>query len=205
MVTIQNEQFSASVVPQGAELKSLKNRATGEELIWQADSEVWAKSAPLLFPIIGRLNGGKTSINGADYEIPKHGFALSSLFKVLEQEADRVVFELRANDDTRKIYPFEFSLQAEFRLNGAALKANYTVRNTGYAEMLFSIGFHPAFALDLLTASLSDYFIEFSEPETLDLYGLKKWPSGPWSACIPEAGNSYSAIGRNLCHRCFDF
>jgi len=173
MVTIQNKIFSASIAPQGAELKSLKNRQTGEEFIWSAAPSVWAKSAPLLFPIIGRLKEGKTSIQGRDYEIPKHGFALSSTFNVLEQEVDRVLFELCANDETRKIYPFEFSLTAEFKLSGNTLEANYAVRNRGEEEMLFSMGFHPAFALDLSAAPLSDYYIEFSESETLDLYGLE--------------------------------
>lgn len=173
MITIQNEQFSASIALAGAELRSLKDKATGEEFIWQADPAVWAKSAPVLFPIIGRVKDGKTSIHGSDYEIPKHGFARDRQFDLLEQEGDRVLFGLLPDDESRKVYPFEFALIAEFKLKEGGLEANYTVRNDGSEAMLFSLGFHPGFALDLSQAPLSDYYIEFSNPESLDLYGLE--------------------------------
>lgn len=172
MVTIQNDRFSASIAPVGAELRSLKNRQSNEEFIWQADPGIWAKSAPVLFPITGLLKDDKTSINGVEYQIPKHGFARERLFKIVEQEAHRVQFEISADEQSRRVYPYDFALQIEFVLDANQLAINYTVCNTGAEEMLFSIGSHPAFALDLDRAPLSDYALEFSEPESLDLYGL---------------------------------
>jgi hypothetical protein len=73
MITIENEQFVAGIRIKGAELASLRDKSTGRELIWQADPEVWGGSAPILFPIIGKLKDGITRINGKSYEIPKHG------------------------------------------------------------------------------------------------------------------------------------
>ncbi len=172
MIRIQNDSFSASIAPNGAELRSLKNRQTGEEFIWQADPGIWAKSAPVLFPITGLLKDGKTMINGVEYRIPKHGFARERLFDVLEQEGGHVLFGLSVDAESRKVYPYDFTLQVGFELHANRLAVNYTVLNAGAEEMLFSIGSHPAFALDLDEAPLSDYSLEFSEPESLDLYGL---------------------------------
>ena len=172
MITIQNEKFSASIAPLGAELKSLKNRETGEEFIWQADPTVWGKSAPILFPITGLLKEDKTTIGGVEYAIPKHGFARERLFEVLEQSESSVLFQLVADAQMRAVYPYDFTLQVGFELQGNQLVVNYRILNTGAEEMLFSIGSHPAFALDLEQAALSDYYLEFSHPETLDLYGL---------------------------------
>jgi galactose mutarotase-like enzyme len=172
MIRIQNDSFSASIAPNGAELRSLKNRQTGEEFIWQADPGIWAKSAPVLFPITGLLKDGKTSINGVEYRIPKHGFARDRLFDVLEQQGARVLFGLSEDAESRKVYPYDFTLQVGFELHANRLAVNYTVFNESPGEMLFSIGSHPAFALDLDEAPLSDYSLEFSEPESLDLYGL---------------------------------
>lgn len=170
MITIENENFSAAISPRGAELRSFKDKTTGREIMWQADPAVWGGSAPILFPIIGKLRDGQTRINGSVYEIPKHGLVRTRTAKVIEQGNDYVIFAFSSDAET--LYPFPFVLEVEFRLGTDQLEVLYRVRNSGSDEMLFSIGSHPAFALDLELAELEDYSIEFSEPETLDLYGL---------------------------------
>lgn len=172
MITIENENYSAAISPLGAELRSFKDKTTGREMMWQADPTVWGGSAPILFPIVGKLRDGQTRIHGQVYEIPKHGLVRTRNAEVLEQGNDYVVFAFSSDIETLKLYPFPFVLEVEFRLGTDQLEVLYRVRNSGTDEMLFSIGSHPAFALNLADATLEDYSIEFSEAETLDRYGL---------------------------------
>ena len=57
-VTLTNALFSARIATLGAEIRGLREHATGVEYIWQADPAHWQGSAPVLFPIIGGLKGG---------------------------------------------------------------------------------------------------------------------------------------------------
>ena len=73
IITLNNEKFTASIDSLGAQLISLKD-ASGKEYIWQRDPAFWKNCSPLLFPIVGNCRDGKTCIEGAWSEIPKHGF-----------------------------------------------------------------------------------------------------------------------------------
>ena len=70
---IQNEHLSAGISSLGAEIRSLKDRQSGEEFIWQINPEVWGSSAPVLFPAIGSLKDGYVLHKGEKYALPKHG------------------------------------------------------------------------------------------------------------------------------------
>ena len=54
-VQLSNGTLSASINPFGAELSSLRD-ADGRELMTNADPAFWRGRAPILFPIVGRLN-----------------------------------------------------------------------------------------------------------------------------------------------------
>jgi galactose mutarotase-like enzyme len=172
VITIENEFIQAAIRTRGAELASLVKTSTGREYIWQADPDIWGGSAPILFPIIGKLKDGQTFIDGKSYSIPKHGVLRTRDAVLIHQDDDTVEFQFCTDDETYAVYPYEFSFTAEFQLLENGLSVNYTVQNTGDEIMLFSVGSHPAFKLDLNNHSLEDYTVEFSEPETLDLYGF---------------------------------
>ena len=73
----------ATFAPHGAELTSLIARANGLEYLWQADPAVWARHAPVLFPLVGRLPDDAYHYEGRDYKLPQHGFARDQEFPVL--------------------------------------------------------------------------------------------------------------------------
>ncbi len=50
MIRIQNDSFSASIAPNGAELRFLKNRQTGEEFIWQAAGGIFDAGYTIQLP-----------------------------------------------------------------------------------------------------------------------------------------------------------
>ena len=67
--TIGNEQFTVIIDSKGAELSSMKSKAHGTEYVWQADPSIWARHAPILFPIVGRLKDKKYTVGGKEYTI----------------------------------------------------------------------------------------------------------------------------------------
>ena len=71
--TIQNDLLTCSISSNGAEIRSLKEKETGKEYIWQIDESVWGSSSPVLFPAIGKIKGDEINYNGKDYAMTKHG------------------------------------------------------------------------------------------------------------------------------------
>ena len=80
--TIQNRHLAVQVDDLGAQLCSVRS-PDGTEYIWQADPAIWGRHAPLLFPVIGRLQDGQYTLDGQVFSIPIHGFARDSLFQVV--------------------------------------------------------------------------------------------------------------------------
>jgi galactose mutarotase-like enzyme len=148
LVAITNGVLTARINPLGAELWSLTD-AQGREYMTDADPRWWAGHAPLLFPIVGALNGGKYRLDGTEYPMAKHGFARTSRFEQRKRRGESVRFVLTNDQETRAIYPFNFELIADFTLSGRMLSMGVTVRNAGEAAMPFSFGFHPAFSWPL--------------------------------------------------------
>ena len=72
---IINEFLKISVKGSGAELISVKNTMSNMEYLWQGDPVYWGRRAPVLFPIVGKVNGNKYKVDGKTYELPQHGFA----------------------------------------------------------------------------------------------------------------------------------
>ena len=165
LLTIGSGDLTARINPFGAELWSLTD-ALGREFMTDADPAFWGGHAPLLFPIVGALNGDRYLLDGQDFALPKHGFARNSLFEVIEADESRARFRLTDSDETRAVYPFAFALEVEFHLTGMTLHMATTVRNTGNASLPFSFGYHPAFAWPLPGGSeKADHVIVFAEPE----------------------------------------
>ena len=147
-ISIGSGALSAAINPLGAELSSLCD-AEGRELMTDADPAFWTGHAPLLFPIVGALNGGAYRLDGASHAMAQHGVARRQNFALVEQAADRALFRLTANDATRSSYPFAFALQAEDVIVDAPLVTTITPHNHGAQERPASFGFHPAFAWPL--------------------------------------------------------
>lgn len=164
-VTISSGDLTARINPLGAELWSLTDRH-GREHMTDADPAFWTGHAPLLFPIVGALNGDRYRIDGQEYELPKHGFARRSMFEIVEAGAAHVHFRLTDSEATHRVYPFAFVLDMTFRLGGNALHMQATVTNPGEEALPFSFGFHPAFAWPLPGgAAKADHMIAFEQDE----------------------------------------
>ena len=149
-ISIENEQLKAEIDSYGAELKSIVKKDTNQEYLWEADPAFWGKTSPILFPFIGKLEGGVFRHNGKTYEMDKHGFARDMDFSVTAQEKDRVVFAIESTEDTLAKFPFPFLLEVEYRAEGNCVTEQVKVHNQGEETMYFSLGGHPAFACPLI-------------------------------------------------------
>jgi galactose mutarotase-like enzyme len=164
MKSIANKFLTVRVKEPGAELCSIKD-ADGTEYLWQADPAFWARHAPVLFPVVGKLRNGRYELNGKTYELPPHGFARDMNFTLIAQTDESLTFQLPPNAGTRTRYPFEFELRIIYALAGSTLSIEYAVRNTGSSPMPFSIGAHPAFNLH---GPVDECFLEFEKAESLN-------------------------------------
>lgn len=171
-VKIENEQFTATIDLHGAQLTSLFHKKRSEEFIWQRDPAYWAESAPICFPIVGDLKGGTYVYRGKTYTMKKHGVVRYADFALAGQQTDACTLEVKANTGTMASYPFLFALQIRFELGPGGIKVAYTIRNKDDKDMPTSLGYHPAFNIDVEHYEHSDYEILFSEKEQLDLYWL---------------------------------
>ena len=58
MRVLENEKLKIQVSDDGAELCSVYDKVRGREALWTADPKYWARHAPVLFPFVGKVNGG---------------------------------------------------------------------------------------------------------------------------------------------------
>jgi len=149
MIQLQNEHLQVLIKSRGAELCSLKHKQSGTEYIWQAQPDIWGKHSPILFPIVGTLKNGTYSYQGQTYAMGRHGFARDMDFACIENNEHQVIFQLVANDETLKCYPFLFELRVVYTLQNNTVDVRYEVQNSGMQTMYFSIGAHPAFNIPL--------------------------------------------------------
>ena len=190
MIEIASEALAATINPLGAELTGLRDRQ-GREWMSDGDPAYWAGRAPLLFPIVGRLNGDAYRLGGARYALPQHGFARRRAFALIEQAADRALFRLTDDAETRAVYPFAFALDAAFTLTGPALEIEAAVTNRGEAPMPASFGFHPAFAWPLPGGGAKEaHRIVFERDEPARLNRIEGGLIGPADRETPVEGDT---------------
>jgi galactose mutarotase-like enzyme len=160
---IQNDHLVVSVSDLGAELMSIKS-ADGHEYLWQGDKKYWDGRAPIMFPICGRLYNGEYTYLGKTYTLPNHGFARKSVFSLKSVSKTFITLELVANEETKKIYPFDFIFDVTFSLNENTLNVKYEVKNTQKDDLIFSVGGHPAFNVPLDDGTrFEDCYVEFAK------------------------------------------
>ena len=149
MHILENEAIRLEIADRGAELSRVWDKEAGCERLWSADPAVWNRHAPILFPFVGKVVGGKYRLNGREYEMKtQHGFARDLDFACAEESAACLAQTLCAAAATRAIYPFEFQLLARHRLDEAnprLLHIEWEVSNRGGETMFYAVGGHPGF------------------------------------------------------------
>jgi galactose mutarotase-like enzyme len=164
-VSLSSRHLTADVNPLGAQLSTLRDRA-GRDLLWDGNPSFWTGRAPLLFPIVGALAGDSYRLGSKTYHLPRHGFARTKLFEIVESTSAAATFRLKTDEASLQSYPFHFELDVRFALDGPTLSVTMSVRNCGDEDMPASFGYHPAFRWPLpFGQARSAHFIEFATDE----------------------------------------
>ena len=141
--TIKSNSAAAVLGLDGAMLNSLKKNNV--EYLWQGDAEHWSGQAPVCFPIVGVLPGGRGTAFGKPCEMKRHGVARINPFEVYEQLGNSITFVQKSNAETKKAYPFDYELKIKYTIVGSTVTNEYIITNIGIDNLPFAIGGHPAF------------------------------------------------------------
>ncbi len=158
IVTIKNDNLEVQISTQGAEILSVKK--AGEEKIWQGDPKFWVDRAPILFPVCGCIWNGFYLLNGNRYEMVPHGFVKKKEFEVVAEEKTQVTFLFESDEETKKIYPYDFKFRVMFKLNGDTLGVYYIVENHGDTDMYYNVGCHEGYATK---NAVDGYYVKFDK------------------------------------------
>jgi galactose mutarotase-like enzyme len=191
-VALESDALSAAIDPQGAQLSLLRD-AVGRDLLWDGDPAIWKGRAPLLFPIVGALVGGSYRLGSNTYRLPRHGFARDRRFEIVRSTRTAAEFELTADQESLRIYPFRFALRVRFELTGPTLVLKTSIRNHGDRPMPASFGYHPALRWPLpFGYERSRHVIEFELEEPAPMRRLDA------SGLLTPAANATPISNRRL-------
>lgn len=160
-VEIKSESVKVQCVKEGAMLHSIVK--DGAEYLWEGDPDYWAGQAPVCFPITGVLRDSKAVAFGKPCVMKRHGVARINPFEIAEKGGNYVSFVQNSSPETKKAFPFDYSLEIRYTVLKNSVITRYTVKNTGKDKLPFVIGGHPAFNCPLEKGEkFEDYTVEFS-------------------------------------------
>lgn len=176
--TIENDNLLCTIESSGAEIRSLIDKHSGAEYIWQIDPSVWGSSSPVLFPAIGKINSDRITHLGQDYAMVKHGIVRNNdTLKFEKSSISSCSFTLTTSEATLVRYPYQFSFTVSFTLVEKCLVMAYSITNLDTQPMAFTCGGHTAYACPLTKGTiLTDYVVEF--PSQISLEATRLGSSG---------------------------
>lgn len=162
-----NDYLTVKVNSIGAELRSVTN-ADGKEYLHNADPKYWHRTAPVLFPSIGKMKNNEYEYNGFKYPMSQHGFARDKEFKLIDKTDSSMTFALEDDNDTFKIYPFHFKFEIGYVLEKNTIKVIWKLHNKSEDTMYYALGGHPAFLCPLeADEDRFKYFIKFQNNNSI--------------------------------------
>lgn len=166
---IRDQELEVEINDYGAELWSIQDLKTKDQYLWQGQPDIWKLRAPVIFPYCGRIKDFTFyDQDGTRYQGQNHGFARFSTHRLKELAKDKVTWSLEADENTRKLYPYDFSLETSYYLEETRLHWTYLVKNNGDRDMPFNVGYHPGFFCPFVRGSqnIEDYALVFEREET---------------------------------------
>lgn len=108
---------------------------------------------PVLFPVVGRSfekgELGTYRHRGEVYPMDIHGFVKDLAWQVIDRQSGSerasVTCQIAATDETRRSYPYDFSLSLEYGVQTTSLSITSMIRNSSDDTMPFCFGYHPYF------------------------------------------------------------
>lgn len=163
---IKDDKILLTVAPwYGAKLTHVKLFAgdSYHDVLWPISDKdlkenAWFKQS-ILFPYPNRLEDGKYTFDGMNYQWPinqpetnnqLHGMVYNHPFEVDSAEAindEATISLIHKYDGSESYYPFPFELKVTYKYFGTGLTTSFEVTNKGQSRMPFGIGWHPYFQI----------------------------------------------------------
>lgn len=169
---ISTEEISVVISSRGAELVSVRRNGDDREYIWKGDAKYWKRHSPVLFPLVGRYKDDRYRYHGEEYRMTQHGFARDREFQMVSKDEHEIWFELKADEETLKNYPFQFKLECGYKVIQNSLKVMWKVTNQDTKKMYFSLGAHPAFAPPVGDADMTNCSLKYASEKASIEYSL---------------------------------
>lgn len=161
-ITLNNEFISLKINCSNAQMTNLCHN--NKEYLWQADPKSWNNTAPVLFPICGRLWDNKYIYNNKEYELGLHGFIRFADFKIENITEESVIFSTCQTEKTKLIYPFDFIFKIIYEIKDKTVNIKYLVENSDNKTMYFSTGGHEGY---FCPKGIENYSLEFPNDDFL--------------------------------------
>jgi galactose mutarotase-like enzyme len=105
---------------------------------------------PVLFPVCGPLEEGRYTLEDRrQFEMKQHGLARNLPWTVTEArcEEEKAVLKMRleSSEETKRAYPFDFSLDFTYIVERGAITVRQKYYNGSPGQMPFYAGLHPYF------------------------------------------------------------
>ncbi len=148
---IEADDYRATVTELGAGLRELAFGGQPVVAGYEPDELPPAGAGELLAPWPNRVDGGRYSFEGTDYQLALteparanaiHGLTRWTAWTVVRQDASAV--RLRSAPHGQQGYPFCLEIEAEYRLDPrTGLQVTVTARNRGSHAAPYGTGAHP--------------------------------------------------------------
>lgn len=167
-VKLENEFLCVEIAEMGAEVTRIYDKTEDNEILWEGNPVYWKRHSPVLFPNVGKTYKNRVLINGTQYPTSQHGFARDNVFTCIEASNEKASFMFRSSEETKEVYPFDFELHINYKLNKKELTVEWQVKNCGDETMYFTIGGHPAFRFAKPEETKADYVLKVPGKEKLE-------------------------------------
>lgn len=175
---LKNDRVCLCVSDCGAEMTSLT--LDGFEYLWSPDPAYYNRTSPCLFPITGRFMDGYYTHKGVQYPMQLNGVAMEKTFEIVFSSDTELTLRLREDEETLSVYPYRFTLDMHYRLDGQRVYIDYTVTNHSDEPMPYSVGNHTAYRWPLVEGDNPNaYFLRFEQSENLTSFSPFGWIA-PW-------------------------
>ena len=151
-----------------AEVTRIYDKTEDNEILWEGNPVYWKRHSPVLFPNVGKTYKNRVLINGTQYPTSQHGFARDNEFTCIEAANEKASFMFRSSEETKEVYPFDFELHINYKLNKKELTVEWQVKNCDDETMYFTIGGHPAFRFAKPEETKADYVLKVPGKEKLE-------------------------------------
>lgn len=173
IIEITSALLRVQIDEDGAQLRSIYHTGEHLEYLWQRDADIWSSSAPVVFPVIGKLHQLRYQLQGVTYPMKSNGIIRYSTLSILDKGEHYVELLFVNDEEHMRNYPYACRFKIRYEVIHNTVQVCATIYNDDYKTMYYNYAGHPGFNIPLYAGeSCNDYYIEFKQHEKLTVYDV---------------------------------